>query len=85
VVERLGKVAVIGSGPAGLACACDLTKQGYGVTIFEALPQAGGLLRYGIPQYRLPKKILDNEISYIEELGVKEVKEKMNNIIIGKL
>ena len=64
------RVAVIGSGPAGLACAYDLVKLGYPVTVFEAAPKAGGLLRYGIPQYRLPTEILDNEISYIEELGV---------------
>ena len=71
-VERTkeDKVAIIGSGPAGLACAYDLIRQGYGVTVFEALPQAGGLLRYGIPQYRLPKEIVDNDISYVQELGV---------------
>ena len=65
------KVAIIGSGPAGLACAYDLIKEGYPVSVFEAAPQSGGLLRYGIPEYRLPKKVLDNEISYIKELGVK--------------
>jgi len=64
------KVAIIGSGPAGLACAYDLIREGYPVTVFEAAPQSGGLLRYGIPEYRLPKKVLANEISYIEELGV---------------
>ncbi len=64
------KVAIIGSGPAGLACAYDLITEGYPVTVFEAAPQAGGLLRYGIPEYRLPKEVVDNEISYIEELGV---------------
>jgi len=64
------KVAVIGSGPAGLACAYDLIREGYAVTVFEALPQAGGLLRYGIPEYRLPKEVVDNDISYIKELGV---------------
>ena len=64
------KVAIIGSGPAGLACAYDLVREGYPVTVFEAAPQSGGLLRYGIPEYRLPKKVLDNEISYMEELGV---------------
>jgi len=64
------KVAIIGSGPAGLACAYDLVRQGYPVTVFEAAPQSGGLLRYGIPSYRLPNEIVDNEISYIEELGV---------------
>jgi heterodisulfide reductase subunit A len=69
------KVAVIGSGPAGLACAYDLVREGYAVTVFEALPYAGGLLRYGIPDYRLPKQVVDNDISYIQELGV-EIKTK---------
>ncbi len=71
-VEKTKKeeVAIIGSGPAGLACAYDLIREGYPVTVFEAAPQAGGLLRYGIPEYRLPNEIVDNEISYIEELGV---------------
>jgi heterodisulfide reductase subunit A len=64
------KVAIIGSGPAGLACAYDLVRQGYPVTVFESAPEAGGLLRYGIPEYRLPKEVLSNEISYIQELGV---------------
>ncbi|MEE9583495.1 MAG: FAD-dependent oxidoreductase [Dehalococcoidales bacterium] len=64
------KVAIVGSGPAGLACAYDLLRQGYPVTVFEAAPEAGGLLRYGIPEYRLPKEILDGEINYLEELGV---------------
>lgn len=64
------RVAVIGSGPAGLSCAYDLLRKGYPVTVFEAAPEAGGLLRYGIPEYRLPKAILDGEISYLEELGV---------------
>ena len=64
------KVAVIGSGPAGIACAYDLAKAGYPVTIFEAASKAGGMLRYGIPEYRLPKDILDSEINYVKELGV---------------
>lgn len=64
------KVAIIGSGPAGLACAYDLVRKGYPVTVFEASHQSGGLLRYAIPEYRLPNKILDNEISYMEKLGV---------------
>lgn len=67
---KLDKVAIIGSGPAGLSCAYELVRRGYPVTVFEAAPKAGGNLRYGIPEYRLPKEILDNEISYIEELGV---------------
>ncbi len=67
---RKEKVAVVGSGPSGLACAYDLVREGYPVTVFEAAPQAGGLLRYGIPDYRLPTEVVDNEVSYIEELGV---------------
>ncbi len=69
------KVAIIGSGPAGLACAYDLISLGYPVTVFEAAPEAGGMLRYGIPEYRLPRKLLDNDISYVKELGV-EIKTK---------
>jgi len=71
-VERTktDRVAIIGSGPAGLACAYDLVRQGYPITVFEAAHKPGGLLRYAIPEYRLPKDILDSEISYIEELGV---------------
>jgi heterodisulfide reductase subunit A len=64
------KVAIIGSGPAGLAAAHDLALKGYEATIFEALPEPGGMLRYGIPEYRLPKDILKKEIGYIERLGV---------------
>jgi heterodisulfide reductase subunit A len=64
------KIAVVGSGPAGLACAYDLVRKEYPVTVFEAMPMTGGLLRYGIPEYRLPKNVLDNEIDYIKELGV---------------
>ena len=64
------KVAIVGSGPAGLACAYDLIREGYSVTVFEAAPKAGGLLRYGIPEYRLPEKALDNDIDYVKELGV---------------
>ena len=67
---RTDKVAVVGSGPAGLACAYDLVQAGYAVTVFESASQAGGLLRWGIPEYRLPKEILDNEINFIKELGV---------------
>jgi uncharacterized 2Fe-2S/4Fe-4S cluster protein (DUF4445 family)/NADPH-dependent glutamate synthase beta subunit-like oxidoreductase len=64
------KVAIIGSGPAGLTCAYELVRRGYPVTVFETAPKAGGMLRYGIPGYRLPKEVLDDEISYVEELGV---------------
>jgi NADPH-dependent glutamate synthase beta subunit-like oxidoreductase/Pyruvate/2-oxoacid:ferredoxin oxidoreductase delta subunit len=64
------RIAVIGSGPAGLSAAYQLVRQGYGVTIFESLPEPGGMLRYGIPEYRLPKKVLRKEIGYIRQLGV---------------
>jgi len=64
------KVAIVGAGPGGLSCAYDLIKQGYPVTVFEARSKAGGLMRWGIPEFRLPRNIVDNEISYIEELGV---------------
>ena len=64
------KIAIIGSGPAGLACAYDLVRQGYPVTVFESGPEAGGVLRWGIPEYRLPKEMLSNDISYIQDLGV---------------
>ncbi len=64
------RIAIIGSGPSGLACAYELVKNGYPVTVFEAASECGGMMRYGIPEYRLPRNILDNEISYIEELGV---------------
>ncbi len=64
------KVAVVGSGPGGLSAACDLVKMGYGVTIFEALPVAGGMMAVGIPEYRLPRGILNSEIDIIKKLGV---------------
>lgn len=64
------QVAIIGSGPAGLSCAYDLVRQGHPVTVFEARSRPGGVLRYGIPEFRLPRDIVDNEIGYIEELGV---------------
>ncbi|TET65567.1 FAD-binding protein [Candidatus Bathyarchaeota archaeon] len=74
------KIAVIGSGPAGLAAAYELLKEGYPVTIFESLPNPGGMLRIGIPNYRLPKNILDREIDYLKALGV----EIQTNITLGK-
>lgn len=70
--QSAAKVAVIGSGPAGLACAADLAKWGYDVTVFEALHKAGGVLEYGIPEFRLPKeKVLRGEIEDVLKLGVK--------------
>ena len=69
-LEAKEKVAIIGSGPAGLSCAYYLAKQGYQVTIFEALPTVGGMLYVGIPEYRLPKKILKAEVDGIRRLGV---------------
>lgn len=64
------RIAVVGSGPAGLTCAADLAKIGYRVTLFESLHIAGGVLSYGIPEFRLPKKIVQNEVEYIKSLGV---------------
>lgn len=75
------KVAVIGSGPAGLTVASDLVKLGYGVTLFEALHKTGGVLVYGIPEFRLPKAIVQAEVDFVESLGV-EIK---TNALIGKL
>ena len=75
------KVAVIGSGPSGIACAGDLAKLGYEVTIFEALHKAGGVLEYGIPEFRLPKeKVVKSEVENLKKLGVKIE----TNVIIGK-
>jgi glutamate synthase (NADPH/NADH) small chain len=64
------RVVVVGSGPAGLTCAADLSKMGYSVILFESLHLAGGVLSYGIPEFRLPKKIVENELDYIKSLGV---------------
>ncbi|MEG1887070.1 MAG: NADPH-dependent glutamate synthase [Oscillospiraceae bacterium] len=75
------KVAVIGAGPAGLSCAGDLIKRGYEVTIFEAFHTPGGVLVYGIPEFRLPKKIVNREIDELKALGVKI----MTNMVIGKI
>ena len=67
------KVAIIGGGPAGLTAANDLADAGFSVTVYEAMPEAGGMLRYGIPEYRLPKKVLDHEIEIIRRKGVRFV------------
>jgi glutamate synthase (NADPH/NADH) small chain len=74
------KVAVVGSGPSGLACAGDLAKKGYQVTVYEALHLAGGVLVYGIPEFRLPKAIVQKEINGLKELGV----DIQTNVVIGK-
>ena len=75
------KVAVVGSGPASLTCAGDLAKLGYGVSVFEAFHTAGGVLMYGIPQFRLPKEVVQAEIDQLKELGV----EINTNMVIGKV
>ena len=75
------KVAVVGSGPAGLTCASDLAKLGYQVSMFEALHTAGGVLVYGIPEFRLPKAIVANEVKKLEAQGV----EVMTNMVIGRV
>ncbi|MDY2792156.1 MAG: NADPH-dependent glutamate synthase [Eubacteriales bacterium] len=81
VPEQNGhKVAVIGSGPSGLTCAGDLAKKGYKVTVFEALHTAGGVLVYGIPEFRLPKSIVQKEIDSLRALGV----DVETNVVIGK-
>ena len=69
------KVAIIGSGPAGLTAAYYLANQGHSVAVFESLPQAGGMLRYGIPEYRLPRDVIDKEIRDIENRGVEDQNE----------
>jgi glutamate synthase (NADPH/NADH) small chain len=78
--SAIGRVAVVGSGPAGLACAGDLARAGAKVTIFEALHVIGGVLRYGIPSFRLPREIIDREVRALESLGV----EFQVNKVIGK-
>lgn len=78
--RRTGKVAIVGSGPSGLTCAAELAKLGYEVTIFEALHAVGGVLRYGIPEFRLPRTILDLETNRIKALGVKIY----TNFVVGR-
>ena len=81
IAERNGiKVAVVGSGPAGLSFAGDMAKNGYDVTVFEALHEIGGVLKYGIPEFRLPNKIVDVEIENLSKMGVHFVKD----CIVGK-
>ena len=81
IAEKNGiKVAVIGSGPAGLSFAGDMAKYGYDVTVFEALHEIGGVLKYGIPEFRLPNKIVDVEIDNLAKMGVNFIKD----CIVGK-
>jgi glutamate synthase (NADPH/NADH) small chain len=75
------KVAVVGSGPAGLTLAGDLIKKGHQVTVFEALHKAGGVLVYGIPEFRLPKAIVQAEVDYLQKIGV----EMKTDMVIGKI
>lgn len=75
------RIAIVGSGPAGLTCAAELALLGYKVVIFEALHEPGGVLRYGIPEFRLPKSIIEKEINYVKGLGVKIIP----NVVIGRL
>ncbi len=78
--KRPERIAIIGSGPAGMSCAYQLARRGYGVTVFEAFPKAGGMLRYGIPDYRLPQDILQAELNRILAMGV----ELKCNTVVGK-
>lgn len=78
--RREQKVAIVGSGPAGLTCAAELARMGYRVTVFEALHAAGGVLRYGIPEFRLPREILDLEIQRVKALEV----EIITNFLVGR-
>ncbi len=77
---RLGKVAIVGSGPAGLSCAADLVRYGAEVTVYEALHVVGGVLRYGIPSFRLPREIIDREVQRLKDMGVRVETNK----VIGK-
>ncbi|HQC54988.1 MAG TPA: NADPH-dependent glutamate synthase [Clostridia bacterium] len=80
-VKKIGRrVAIVGSGPAGLTCAADLAREGFEVTIFEAFQRPGGVLTYGIPEFRLPKRVVQNEIKTLKELGV-VIK---CNVVVGK-
>ena len=78
--RRAEKIAIVGSGPAGLTAASDLAQLGYGVTVFEALHAVGGVLRYGIPEFRLPKAIVDEDVERLRGLGV----DFETNVVVGK-
>lgn len=86
-VKNDTKVAIIGSGPSGISCAYDLVKNGYNVTIYESLHECGGVLRYGIPAFRLPKNLVDEKISELKELGVNFITDALvgKNILISEL
>ncbi len=79
VARPSARVAVIGSGPAGLTCAAELALMGYGVDVYESLHETGGVLRYGIPEFRLPKAIVDQEVDYVRSLGVRI----FTNVVVG--
>ncbi|MHA1168324.1 MAG: NADPH-dependent glutamate synthase [Candidatus Hodarchaeales archaeon] len=80
-IKKLGtKVAIIGSGPSGLTCAAELAKKGHDVSLFEALHEYGGVLTYGIPEFRLPKRIVKEEVEYVQSLGVKMEKD----VLVGR-
>ena len=81
IKKKNHRIAVVGSGPSGLTCAGDLAKKGYDVTVFEALHVEGGVLIYGIPEFRLPKKIVKNEVEGLKRLGVKFI----TNMVIGRV
>lgn len=76
--SREGRVAIIGSGPSGITCAAMLAQKGFEVTMFEALHEAGGVLKYGIPEFRLPNDVIDHELEYLDEL---DVEIKLNHIV----
>ncbi|MCT4660386.1 MAG: NADPH-dependent glutamate synthase [Tissierellales bacterium] len=78
--DKKGKAAVIGSGPAGLSCAAELAKNGVDVTVFEALHAPGGVLSYGIPEFRLPKKLVLDEVKKLEKMGV----DLQTNVLVGR-
>ena len=77
--QPTARVAVIGSGPAGLTCAAELAACGYAVDVFESLHDTGGVLRYGIPEFRLPKRIIDEEVEYVKSLRANII----TNVVVG--
>jgi NADPH-dependent glutamate synthase beta subunit-like oxidoreductase len=77
---RYEKIAIIGSGVAGLSAAYELVKRGYMVTVFEVLPEPGGMLRVGIPSWKLPKDVLETDIEYLKKMGI----EIRTGVVVGK-